>query len=77
VSAADERLVAASVASNKICFGDESQEILHVFQGNSAKGPLYEEFYYNVDFSERLRNISIMNNSELSRNFGISHGKFH
>lgn len=39
--------------------------------------PLYEEFQCNTDFPERLRNKFIMSNSELSVNFGISHGEFY
>jgi hypothetical protein len=48
-----------------------------VFSKATQPSPLYEEFYYNIDFPERLQNKYILNNSELSRNFGISHGKFH
>ncbi len=38
---------------------------------------LYEDFYYNTEMPEKRQKKSIMNNLELNRNFGISHGKFH
>jgi len=74
---ADERLVVDLVGSLKIWFRQESLEISHVFRDNSTETPLYEEFQYNTDFPERLRNKSIVSNPELSPNFGISHGEFY
>jgi hypothetical protein len=44
VSGADERLVAVSIASDKVCFREELPKISHVFLGNSTKIPLYEGF---------------------------------
>ncbi len=77
MSGADERLVADSAGSAKMCFREEPYEISHIFRDNSAAVPLYEEFQYYIDFPERWRNKSVMSSSELSLNVGIFHGEFY
>ncbi len=74
---ADERLVADLPGSSKMYFIEELSEILHVFRDTPRKTLFDEESQYKTDFPDWLRNKPIMGNSELSLNFGISHGEFY